>query len=114
MTVAGPDDPQPGRRDRSFVLLEQLLHTPAGDARGERERAQVIAPGPAGVEVVGFEHRPDTPAGILELAVRAAEDQRLPATWRGQSQQQPQRRGLARAVGPEKARERSLRQRERK
>jgi hypothetical protein len=64
------------------------------------------------VEVRRLEDRPDPSDRVLEVAVPAAEDERLAGVRLGQSQEQPERRRLARAVRAEEAGHRSSRERE--
>ena len=61
----------------------------------------VVASAPARVEVVRLEHRPDVSAGVGEVAVGLPEHERAARARCGEAEQQPQRRGLARAVRTE-------------
>jgi len=62
----------------------------------------MVAAAAGGVEVGRLEHRADAPDRLFELAVAVAEHERLTGGRLGQSQQQPERRRLAGAVGPRK------------
>ena len=73
----------------------------SGTSAASGEHAQVIASGPARVEVVGFEHGADRSAGSRQLDVGLPEDERVAAGRLGEAEQDPQRRGLAGAVGSE-------------
>lgn len=57
--------------------VEHLLHPVETDPAGERERPQLVAAGPAGVEVGRLQQRADAPRRVLQLAVGMAEDKRL-------------------------------------
>jgi hypothetical protein len=65
------------------------------------------------VKVVRLQHCAHLPRRLLELAVAAAEDERLARARLGQPEQQAQGRRLASAVGPEIACHRAPLERER-
>jgi len=68
----------------------------------------VVAAGPAGIEVARLQERADATRRVLQLAVGAAEDERLTRGRFGETEQHPQRAGLAGAVGSQEPRDRAL------
>jgi hypothetical protein len=105
---------RPARGGTELDELEDLLDPRRGQLRGDRERPQVVASRAGGMKVVGLEHRPDPTSRALELGETTAEDERLARRRRCESQQQSQRRRLARPVRTEEAGHGARRQRERK
>src|SRR5205814_549449 len=83
------------------------------DPARKRLGAQVVAAGPAGMEVARLEYGADHPQRALEVAIAAPEDERLPRGGLGESEQQSQRRRLAGAVRTQEAGHRALAKRER-
>ena len=75
--LAHPERIRPHRPGPGVLELdkaEELVDPVIADAAGQPERLQVIAPGAAGVEVVGLEHGSDSASRAIELPVGAAED----------------------------------------
>jgi hypothetical protein len=95
----GPDA-SPGH-PAELDQLEHLLDPAERQAGRERERSQVVATAAAGMEVARLQDGTDELDRLLQLAVAAAEDERLPSRRLGQAQQQPERRGLAGTVRAE-------------
>ena len=73
----------------------------ASHTGGAGQHAQVVAPGAAGMDRARVEQRADRAEWIGQLGVPAASDQRPASIGPDQPEQCPQRRGLARPVGPE-------------
>ena len=92
---------------------QHLVGARVGQARGARERQQVVAPGAAGVEVGRLEHGADAQRRTLELRVGLVEDERAPARRRREAEQHAQRRRLPGAVRAEEAVDRAGLERER-
>jgi hypothetical protein len=78
-----------------------------GVGHPDRGRAgqQVPARGAGRVEPLGLEHRADDPRRIGQLGERHAVDAGIARGGRDEPDDHPQGRGLARPVGPEKARD---------
>ena len=84
-------------------LLEHGVDPGGGKSRSPGQDAEVLAGPPAGVKAAGLEHGADVAERLGELPVWLPVDDRAPFAGRDQTEQHPQRRGLACAVRPEKA-----------
>src|SRR5689334_1990700 len=73
----------------------------------KRECEEMVVPRTAGMEISGFEHRPDTRRGSLQVSLAAAEHKRFPGRGLDEVEQHPQRRRLAGTVRAEKSCDRS-------
>ena len=73
----------------------------------------MIPSGAAWMKVRGLEHRPDSPSGPRKVRIWLTEDKRAAARRCGESEQHPQGRCLAGAVGPEEAGDRPRLERKR-
>jgi hypothetical protein len=73
----------------------------------------MVAPRASGVKVVRLEHRADPTRRVIELAIAAAEDERLARGRFGEPEQQPQGGRLTGAVGAEEAGDGARAERER-
>ena len=96
-------DPPPGRRRIEADEFQQrvdALRRHAHRLSGDGERLAAAAPGVLGGRV---EQDADAPAGVRQVAVAPAEDMGVAPVWLGQADEHPHRRGLAGAVGAEKA-----------
>ena len=94
-----------GRRRVEADELQQrvdALRRHAHGLGGHGERLAAAAPGVLGGRV---EQDADAPARVGQVAVAPAEDPGLAAVGLGQADEHPHRRGLAGAVGAEKARD---------
>jgi len=103
----------PVRRVGQLDERQNFLHAGDVDARRQRQSEQVIAPRPAGVEVVGLQQGAHAPARLLEQPVGPAEHCGGPRRRRGEAEDQPQRRRLPGAIRPQQARDRPRHQGER-
>ncbi len=81
---------------------ENLVDPGQRDAVGRGEHPQVIARGSGRVEWLGLEERPDMAHRLAQLAERPAVERRRSLTTI-ESEHEPHRGRLARAVGPEEA-----------
>ena len=92
---------------------EHLVHARPREPGHRRQRAQVVAALAAGMRARDLQVGADHPRRLVELDVRLPEDRRVARAGPRERQDHPQRRRLARAVGPEEPGHRALADRER-
>jgi hypothetical protein len=83
-------------------VAEHLADTAGRVLSGDGQDPQMVAAGPAGMKGRVFEHGSDVGTGPVELLVAAPPEGRGARRGLHEPEQRPQRRRLARAVGPRK------------
>ena len=86
---------------------QHLLDAYARQLYRVAEHAEMVASRAAWVKVGRLKHRADSPSSSGKVCVWLAEDKRPAARRRREAEQHPQRRRLAGAVRPQKARNRA-------
>jgi hypothetical protein len=97
-------DPASGHVGQAHQV-ERLAHPGHGDAGPQGHGLQVVLGAAGGVEAGGFEHRADVVDGVVQLHVPAAAERGRPVGDGHQAEEHAKGGGLARAVGPEEARD---------
>ena len=92
----------------SATSSQQLVDARVRHARGLGERAQVIAAGAARMQHAAVQDGAHLVHGVVEVVIVGAEDRRAAVRRIDEPEQHPQRRRLARAVGPEEPDDPSL------